>query len=114
LALWGAPAAGGGEGAETDANALVVAATQTWDLPDDGGNTWNGPSADLSLLLLLARRNAYQQLAEWQARAQGLTTPTIAGSSSNVHLDVPPILAALEVQIRRALDLRTATRSGGL
>jgi hypothetical protein len=97
-------------GAEVGPATLVVAATQTWDLPDTGGTAWNGPAADLSLLLLLARRAAYQTLAEWQARAQGLTTPTIAGTSSNVHIDVPPILAALEVQIRRALDLRAPHR----
>lgn len=92
-------------GAETGPAALLVAATQTWDAPD-ATTPWNGPLPDLALLVLLARRAAYQLLAEWQARAQGLTTPTIAGSSTNVHIDVPPILAALEVQITRALALR--------
>lgn len=93
--------------AETGTNVLVVWQVETYALPDSG-TVWTGPVSDVPLVLLLARRAAYQILAEWQARTQGLTTPTIASGSTNVHLDIPPILAALEVEIQRALDLRKA------
>src|SRR5439155_11396771 len=97
-------------GAEVGAAALVVVLAQTWTLPD-ATNGWNGPASDVSLLLLLAKRNAYQSLAEWQVREQGLSTPTVGSGNTNVHIDVPPILAALEVQIQRAIALR-APRGG--
>ncbi|MGI8587709.1 MAG: hypothetical protein ACR2M0_08495 [Chloroflexia bacterium] len=87
---------------------LRVELLQTWNLPDDGsGSSWNGPVHDVPLLVLLSKRSAYQYLAEWQARDQGIT-PALApsGSGANLHIDVPPILVALEVQIDRALKLR--------
>lgn len=98
-------------GDEVGDDQLLVTQAQTWLLPDlDNTIAWNGPVADVPLVLLLAKRAAYETLAEWQVRIQGFDPATIIAPDTNIHIDVPPILAALEVQIARALELR-ANRS---
>ena len=96
-------------GAEVGPGTLSVEIWQTWDEPDAATTPWNGPRADYSLVLLLAKRAAYQLLAEWQAREQGIDPQTVTvptGDQLVGHIDVAAILAALEVQITRELTLR--------
>jgi hypothetical protein len=94
-------------GAEVGANLLIIEHLETYVFPDAADvRAWSGSEWDLSLLMLLAQRSLWQELAGRQAGGQGLTTPTIAGTSTNVHIDIPPILAALEVEIARALMAR--------
>ena len=113
--------------AEAGPGALRVALLQSYNLPSaDDLLLWNGPALDLPLLLLLARRGAYQLLGEWQIRHQGLEQATFevrhaessgstesggAGTSSSLsrawlHLAVPPILAALDTAIAAAVRAR--------
>ena len=59
--------------------------------------------------MLLAKRNCYQLLAEWQVREQGINPQTQTVATGDVvisHIDVNAILASLEIQIKRELDLR--------
>ncbi len=95
-------------GDEVGSYTLRVEYLQTYNIPLDTPITiaWNGPDSDVPLLLLLAKRAAYQLLAEWQIRTQGATPPTLPSGSSLAHIAVPPILAALEVEIARALAYR--------
>lgn len=97
-------------GAEVGTGTMRIDFLQTYNRPDDAGITWDGPNLDVPLLLLLAKRAAYQALAEWQVRAQGLAPATVDDSLANIHLDVSPILADLERQIATAIRLRQ-TRS---
>ncbi|HMA37331.1 MAG TPA: hypothetical protein VKY74_22960 [Chloroflexia bacterium] len=103
-------------GPEVGPGRLRLAILQTYWRPAAPADVWNGPAGDQSLLILLAKRAAYQLLAEWQARTQGLTPATVPGPGLNLHLAIPPILAALEVQIARAITLRQQrnTRSRAL
>jgi hypothetical protein len=83
---------------------------QTYNIPLDSPITvaWNGPDSDVPLLLLLARRFAYEALAEWQVRTQGASSTGWIGASGSVdlHIDVPRIIDSLERQIKRAIDAR--------
>lgn len=93
-------------GLEVGGGKLVIELIQTWNSPINEGDSWNGPESDRGLILMLARRNAYQMLAEWQIREQGVGAETIPSGNTWLHIDIAPILAALEVQITRALDVR--------
>jgi hypothetical protein len=85
---------------------------QTYNIPLDSPITilWNGPDSDVPLLLLLARRFAYEALAEWQVRTQGAeadaATWGLPSGTVGVHIDVPRIIQSLEAQIKRAIDAR--------
>ncbi len=94
-------------GAEVGAGTLAVVARQTWDTPTAAA-AWNGPPSADGLVLLLAQRRAYGLLAGWQARAQGTAPATIPSGSSNSHIDLPPLLAALEIEIKREIEARQA------
>ena len=84
-------------GDEVGSLKLIVELLQTYSQPDAAGSyKWDGPVHDLPLLLALAQRAAYQQLATWQAR------DLVDTSKANV----PAILAGLETEITRAIRIR--------
>jgi hypothetical protein len=95
-------------GGEIGAGLLRVILRQTYNWPDDSGVTWNGPAHDLPLVLLLAKRAAYQFVAERQVAAQGTAAATGASGAIDLHIAVPAILASLEVEIARAIAARQA------
>ncbi len=84
-------------GPEVGADTMRVELLQTWSVPsEDGTITWDGPAHDLPLLLLLAKRTAYQLLAEWRAR----------DDNASLGIDPTLVLPAVDVAIGQALAVR--------
>ena len=84
-------------GDEVGSLKLIIELLQTYSQPDVGGSyKWDGPVHDLPLLMLIAQKAAYQQLATWQAR--DLTDVS--------KVPVAAILDRLEVEIQRAITVR--------
>jgi len=96
----------GASGAEVGAGTLRVELLQTWSVPNEAGTiTWDGPQYDLPLILLLAKRTAYQILAEWRARddklAQGIDPSLVLPSVDTA------IGQAYALRLKRAIRSRT-------
>lgn len=88
--------------ADVDRSALYIYATQTWIRPCDSvGALWNGPASDVELLLLLAKRQAYQLIGEWQQRNQYVTPDDPIS-----RMTVGGVLQTLTQQINAAITFR--------
>jgi hypothetical protein len=76
---------------------------QTYSMPDDSDPLndipWNGPGTDLPLLLLYAKRAAYQRLGEWQAR-DGIVQQQARA------VNVANLIALCDAEIDRAVAVR--------
>jgi hypothetical protein len=89
-------------GAEVGTYVMRVEWLQTYNLPYDAGLSsvpWNGPVLDLPLLLLYAKRAAYQRLGEWQARDGIILQQARA-------VNVAALIALLDQELDRAIQVR--------
>jgi hypothetical protein len=89
-------------GPEVGTYTMRVEWLQTYNLPYGDGITgvpWNGPVLDLPLLLLYAKRAAYQQLGEWQAR-DGIVLQQARA------VNVESLISLLDKELDRAIKVR--------
>jgi hypothetical protein len=90
-------------GDEVGTGTLRIEWLQTYSMPDDSDPLndipWNGPGTDLPLLLLYAKRAAYQRLGEWQARDGIILQKTRA-------VNVESLIALCDAEIDRAVAVR--------
>jgi hypothetical protein len=89
-------------GPEVGTFTMRVEWLQTYNLPYDAGLSsvpWNGPVLDVPLLLLYAKRAAYQRLGEWQAR-DGIVLQQARA------VNVESLVALLDKELDRAIAVR--------
>jgi hypothetical protein len=90
-------------GNEVGTNTLRLEWLQTYAMPDDSDPltevVWNGPVVDVPLLLLYAKRAAYQRLGEWQARDGIILQQTRA-------VNVEGLIALIDAELDRAIKVR--------
>ena len=89
-------------GAEVGTYTMRVEWLQTYNLPYGDAITgvpWNGPVLDVPLLLLYAKRAAYQKLGEWQAR-DGIVTQQARA------VNVESLMGLVDKELDRAITVR--------